>query len=275
MRRTLLKRIFILFFLVIAALSLGAQVSLGSVKDGYYFAQDDAFPSDGWKNQAVLKVSGGKIIEATWNGVSNAAYAKDKMTQAAAGQYGMIKASKIKAEWDAQAKATAAYLISTQDINFAKYGKDGKTDAISGATMGVSRFFELAQKALTSQPVAKGSYKDGWYYYEQPNFDKSGWKETVLVTVVNGSVVDVVWNGVSNKAGTKSKILESQGGKYKMGAKNGEWHVQSARLSAAIVAAGDPAKIALKKDGKTDAVSGVSITAGAVGLSLEALKAAK
>lgn len=270
-----MKRIFILFFLAIAAFSLGAQVSLGSVKDGYYFAQDDAFPSDGWKNQAVLKVSGGKIIEATWNGVSNAAYAKDKMTQAAAGQYSMIKASKIKAEWDAQAKSTAAYLVSTQDVNFSKYGKDGKTDAISGASMSVSAFFTLVRKAIAGQPVAKGPYKDGWYYYEQPDFDKSGWKETVLVTVVNGSVVDLVWNGVSNKAGSKSKIIESATGKYKMGAKNGEWYEQSARLCEAIVAAGDPAKIVVKKDGKADAVSGVSIYANAVGLALEALKAAK
>jgi major membrane immunogen (membrane-anchored lipoprotein) len=93
---------FYLFFLVIAALSLNAQVSLGSVKDGYYFAQENAFASDGWKSQAVLKVSGGKIVEATWNGVSNAAYARDKMSQAAAGRYGMVKASKIKAEWDAR-----------------------------------------------------------------------------------------------------------------------------------------------------------------------------
>jgi major membrane immunogen (membrane-anchored lipoprotein) len=270
-----LKKVFILFFLVIAALSLQAQVSLGAVKDGYYFAQDDKFPSDGWKNQAVVKVSGGKIVEAMWNGVSNAAYARDKMSQAAAGRYGMVKASKIKAEWDAQAKTTAAYLIATQDVNFTKYGKDGKTDAISGATMAVSDFYELVRKALAGQPVAKGPYKDGWYYYEQPDFDKSGWKETVLVTVVNGSVVDVVWNGVSNKAGSKSKIVESTNGKYKMGAKNGEWHVQSTRLSAAIVAAGDPAKIAVNKDGKTDAVSGVSIHANAVGLCLEALKAAK
>ena len=270
-----MKKILSFAFLVLVAFSLQAQVSLASVKDGYYFAQEDKFASDGWKNQAVVKVSGGKIVEATWNGVSNAAYARDKMSQAAAGRYGMIKASKIKTEWDAQAKTTAAYLVSTQDVNFSKYGKDGKTDAISGATMAVSVFYDLVRKALAGQSVARGPYTDGWYFYEQPEFDRSGWKETVLVTVVNGSVVDLVWNGVSNKAGSKSKIVESTTGKYKMGAKNGEWHVQSARLSAAIVAAGDPAKIAVKKDGKTDAVSGVSIYANAVGLSLEALKAAK
>ncbi|MDX9826727.1 MAG: FMN-binding protein [Spirochaetia bacterium] len=270
-----MKKIFFLFLLVTTALSLQAQVSLGSVKDGYYFAQEDKFAADGWKSQAVLKVSGGKIVEAAWNGVSTNPASRDKLAQAAAGRYGMVKASKIKAEWDAQAKAAAAYLVSTQDANFAKYGKDGKTDAISGATMAVAEFYDLVRKALAGQPVAKGPYKDGWYYAEQPSFDSSGWKETVLVTVVNGSVVDLVWNGVSNKAGTKSKIVESTTGKYKMGAKNGEWHVQSARLSAAIVAAGDPAKIAVKKDGKADAVSGVSIYANAVGLSLEALKAAK
>ena len=145
-----------------------------------------------------------------------------------------------------RARADAILGIAPETIRL--IGKDGKTDAISGATMAVAGFYELVRKALAGQSIAKGPYKDGWYYYEQPEFDKSGWKETVLVTVVNGSVVDLVWNGVSNKAGSKSKILESISGKYKMGAKNGEWHVQAARLSAAIVEAGDPAKIAVKKD---------------------------
>lgn len=252
-----------------------AQVDLSKVKDGTYFAQDEKFSSSGWREQVVLVVSGGKIVEATWNGVSNLPGAADKASHAAGGKYGMIKASKIKAEWDAQAKATAEYLVKTQDINFSKINKDGKTDAISGSTMTVSEFFLLAKEALASAPVAKGPYKSGWYYAEQAAFDRSGWKDSVLVTVVNGSVVDVLWNGISNKAGAKSKLVQSVAGTYKMNAKNGEWNVQAARLGDAIVKAGDPAKIALNKDGKTDAVSGVSITANAVSLAIEALKAAK
>jgi major membrane immunogen (membrane-anchored lipoprotein) len=252
-----------------------AQIDLSKVQDGVYFAQDDKFSSSGWREQIVITVSGGKISAATWTGVSNLPGVADKFSHAAAGKYGMIKVSKIKAEWDAQAKATADYLVKTQDINFSKIGKDGKTDAISGTSMTVSEFYTLAKKALSSAPVAKGAYKSGWYYAEQPAFDRSGWKDSVLLTIVNGSIVDVVWNGISNKAGAKSKLVQSIAGTYKMNAKNGEWNVQAARVEQAIVAAGDPAKIALNKDGKTDAVSGVSITANAVSLAIEALKAAK
>lgn len=252
-----------------------AQVDLSKVKDGVYFAQDEKFSNSGWKEQVIIEVSKGKIVRAVWNGVSNLPGAVDKKTYAASGKYGMVKASKIKAEWDAQARAVEEYLVKTQDINFSKINADGKTDAISGATLTVKEFFELAQKALQSAPIAKGQYKDGWWYAEAANFDKSGWKDSVIVTVVNGTIVDVVWNGINKDPAAKSKYVQSVAGTYKMNAKNGEWHVQAERLCQAIVKAGDPSKIALKADGKTDAVSGVSITANAVTLAIEALKAAR
>lgn len=262
--------------LFVTAGSLFAQVNLSQVKDGVYFAQSKGFsPQGGWKEQVILEVKGGKITAATWNGVSNIAGAQDKKSYAASGKYGMVKASKIKAEWHEQAKAVESYLVKTQDVNLSKFTADGKTDAIAGASMTVSEFFTLAREALSKAPVAKGAYKDGWYYAEAGNFDKSGWKETVLVTVVNGSIVDVVWNAIPKDAAKKSKIVESMAGRYKMNAKNGEWYVQAQRVEAAIVKAGDPSKIAMKADGKTDAISGVSITADAVGLAVEALKAAK
>ncbi|PKL04564.1 MAG: hypothetical protein CVV53_08845, partial [Spirochaetae bacterium HGW-Spirochaetae-9] len=163
-----MRRISLLaLILLVAATSVFAQVDLAKVKDGFYFAQDSKFSSSGWKEQAVVEVKGGKIVAATWNGVSNIAGAADKLTHAAAGKYGMVKASKIKAEWNAQAKITADYLVKTQDVNFSKFGKDGKTDAISGSTMAVSVFYALVKEALASAPVAKGPYKDGWYFAQQ------------------------------------------------------------------------------------------------------------
>ncbi|MEN6477332.1 MAG: FMN-binding protein, partial [Rectinema sp.] len=92
-----------------------------------------------------------------------------------------------------------------------------------------------------------------------------------------GSIVDVIWNGSSKDATKKSKIVESVSGKYGMekAAKQGAWHVQAEKLEAAIVKAGDPSKIALKSDGKAEAVSGVTISANVVALAIEALKAAK
>lgn len=268
---------FLSVFLILAAITgvAFAQVDLSKVKNGVYFAQDEAFGKTGWKEQVIIEVNNGKIVRAVWNGVSNIAGAIDKKSYAASGKYGMIKASSIKAEWDAQAKAVEEYLVKTQDINFSKIKADGKTDAITGATFTVSEFFTLAKKALAAAPVSKGVYKDGWYYAEQPNFDKSGWKDYVVVTVVNGSIVNVVWSGIPKDPAKKSKLVEAQLGSYKMNAKQGEWNVQSERLCQAIVKAGDPAKIALNANGKTDAVSGVSITANAVTLAIEALKAAK
>ncbi|MDP2792105.1 MAG: FMN-binding protein [Rectinemataceae bacterium] len=264
--------------LLVTAVSAFAQVDLAKVKDGFYFAQDGKFSSSGWKEQAVVEVKGGKIVDATWNGVSNIAGAVDKLAYSAAGKYGMVKASKIKAEWNAQAKATTDYLVKTQDVSFSKFDKDGKTDAITGATMTVSGFYALVKQALASAPVAKGVYKDGWYFAQQAEFDKnSGWKDTALVTVVNGSVVDLVWNGVYKDPTKKSKIVEAVSGKYGMAkaAKKGEWNVQANAVEAAIVKAGDPAKIAMKADGTSDAISGASIHLTVVTLAIDALKAAK
>jgi len=260
--------------LVISGIAF-AQVDLAKVKDGVYFAEDATFGSSGWKEQAIIEVSNGKIVRAVWNGVSNLPGVKDKKTYAAAGKYGMVKASKIKAEWDVQAKAVEDYLIKTQNPNFNKFDANGHTDAISGATMNVQGFYELVQKALKSNPVPKGSYKDGWYYAEAATFDNNGWKDTVLITVVNGTIVDVVWNGISKDPNAKSKYVQSQTGTYKMNAKNGEWHVQADRVAEAIVKAGDPSKIPVKADGHTDAISGVSISVNVIPLAIEALKAAK
>jgi major membrane immunogen (membrane-anchored lipoprotein) len=271
-----MKKILLLAIALVSISGLAfAQVDLAKVKDGVYFAEDKDFGSSGWKEQAIIEVANGKIVKVIWNGVSNLAGAADKKTYAASGKYGMVKASKIKAEWDVQAKAVEQFIVKNQDPNFNKFDASGATDAISGASMHVKPFFDLVQQALKSAPVAKGSYKDGWYYAQSQDFDKSGWKDSVLITIVNGSIVDVVWNGISKDPNAKSKYVQSVAGTYKMNAKNGEFHVQSERVAQAIVKAGDPSKIAVKANGTTDAVSGVSISVPVISLAIEALKASK
>ena len=264
---------------LMALLSLVAVVSVGAQAkpaDGFYFAEEAAFQSSGWKDQVVLQVKGGKIVAAAWNGINNMAI-MDKKSESAAGRYGMIKASKIAKEWHEQAAVVEKYLVSTQDTAFSKYSNaEGNTDAITGASMHVKGFFELVKAAISAGPVAKGSYKkDGWFYAKAPAFDKSGYAATALITVVNGRIVSANWNGI-NKAGGDSKFVRAVKGSYKMNAKQGEWNVQAPRIEAALVKQQDPAKIALKADGKTDAVSGVSVTVNDfIAVAIEALKAAK
>ncbi len=272
-----MKRIIAVIFALVLVLS-GTAFAQVKAKDGFYFAQDAAFGKTGWKTQVVLEVKGGKILKAVWNGVSNLPGATDKKAFAAAGKYGMAKAAK-QGEWDKQAAAAEAWLVKTQDIGFAKFDKDGKTDAISGATMTVVDFFTLANKALADAPVPKGMYtKDGWFFAEQNAFDATtGWKDSILLTVVNGTVVDVLWNSSSKDAAKKSKLVEAVEGRYGMAkaAKKGEWNVQAVAVQDAIVKAQDPAKIPVKADATSDAISGASIHVTAVYLAIEALKTAR
>jgi major membrane immunogen (membrane-anchored lipoprotein) len=189
----------------------------------------------------------------------------------------MKKVSKIGKEWHEQAAVVEKYLIDTQDIAFSKYTTpEGNTDAIAGASIHVKEFFELVKAAVAAGPVAKGTYKkDGWYFAKATAFDKSGYAATALITVVNGRIVSASWNAL-HKAGGDSKLVRAVKGTYKMNAKQGEWHVQAAKVEAAFVKAQDPAKIAVKADGKTDAISGVSITVNEfIAVADEALKSAK
>jgi major membrane immunogen (membrane-anchored lipoprotein) len=273
-----MKKILFVSLIVFIALT---GISFGQVKarDGVYFAQDQGFdPQTGWKEQVVVTVAGGKITKVNWNGVSNLGGA-DRKTVAAAGGYGMKKASKLGLEWNQEAATVEAYLVKTQDVGFNKLKADGTTDAISGASIHVATFYTLVNKALVSAPVARGIYKkDGWYFTQQAAFDaQTGWKDSVLITVVSGTVVDVLWNGTSKDASKKSKLVEAVADRYGMGkaAKLGEWNVQAAAVQAAIIKAQDPAKIAVRADGTSDAITGASIHVTAVPLAIEALKPAR
>ncbi len=265
--------------LVLAATVLSISCSSSKLKNGVYFAQDSDFaPQGGWKEQVVLTVERGKITSANWNGVSNIGVA-DKKTVAASGGYGMVIASKLGLEWHEQAANVEAYLVKTQDIAFSKFNDEGGTDAITGASIHVKNFFDLVNKAIAAGPVQKGMYaKDGWFFAEQPDFDaNTGWKDSVLLTVVNGTLVDAVWNAKNSDPAKKSKLLQALAGTYGMAAaaKLGEWNVQAAAVQAELLKVQDPAKIPLKDDGTSDAVSGASIHLTAVTLAAEALAAAR
>lgn len=119
--------------------------------DGTYYAEDDAF-SNGWKYNVTLVVEDGKITDAVWNGEAEDG-GDDKVTQSADGRYGMQEKGNASAEWHEQAALAEAYLIETQDPSAIEYSSDeGHTDAIAGATIHVKEFFDLAQKALASDP---------------------------------------------------------------------------------------------------------------------------
>lgn len=108
-------------------------------------------------------------------------------------------------------------------------------------------------------------WADGMYYAQGDTYDeKSGWKSTVLLEVKEGKIVSANWNGISNKIGVDKKTA-SQTGLYPMVEKGGAkapWHEQAANMEKFLIEKQDPKAITLNAEGKTDAVSSVTISVG-------------
>lgn len=247
------------------------------LQDGKYYAASDAFDEkSGWKSYVLLEVSGGKVVAADWNAVSVKA-GLNKKEASKAGFYPMVKNGGAKAEWHEQAALVEAFYLEAQDAKAITLGADGKTDAVSGVSITVDDFVVLADQALAAGPVAPGPYADGAYHAEEKEFAaQSGWKETVDLTVVNGYIVSVNWNGVHKNGGDDKKAASVSGayGMVAKGAASAEWHVQALEAEKYLIEIQDPTKITYTDDaGHTDAISGVSVTVkGLFELAAEALK---
>jgi major membrane immunogen (membrane-anchored lipoprotein) len=216
-------------------------------RDGFYFAQDADYANN-QKNQVVIEVQGSKIVSATWNILSLNAGAKDLKTIAASG------AVPAAATWATQAAAVEQHLVSTQDT---------KVVTVPGGPANAKPFFDLAVKALRARAVAKGAYKDGWYYAEADAADSYHTKNSALITVVNGTIVDILWNGILQgmpASVNPSKMITSRARGYPMErSARRMWHEQADIFSAALIKAQNPDSIKLKANAAPDGVSGVSI----------------
>lgn len=246
--------------------------------DGKYFAAGDSFDEKtGWKSTVALEVKDGKIVSADWNGVSNK-LGIDKKTASQTGKYPMVEVGGAKAPWHEQAAEMEKFLIEKQDPKAVTVNAEGKTDAVASVTISVGDFATLADKALTAGVTQPGPYKDGLYHAEAKEFDeKTGWKGTVDIAVMNGNIMAVNWNGI-NKEGLDKKTA-SVDGKYPMVEKGGAkapWHEQAAATENFFLEKQSIEAITVNSEGKTDAIA--SVTMGVdefTQLAIEALSTAK
>ncbi len=254
-----------------------APAASGKYADGVYYAQADTFDaSTGWKEAVGLKVEGGKITSVNWTGM-NKDGGIDKKQYSLDGRYGMKAKGKASAEWHEQAAKAEKFLVEKQDPAAIKYNAEGKSDAIAGVSVHVNGLATLADKALKAGPVKAGTYKDGTYKAEGAVDASSGWKDTVTLTVLDGKIFAVEWNGIHKDGGTDKKT-RSREGKYgmKAGGASSEWHEQALKAEQYLLEKQNPDDIKVAADGKTDAISGVSIHVnGFTELAKKALSQAK
>ncbi|MDG0873450.1 FMN-binding protein [Paenibacillus thiaminolyticus] len=128
----------------------------------------------------------------------------------------------------------------------------------------------------TTPAPEQGQFKDGTYHAEAGDFDeKSGWKDTLDITVKDGKIAEVNWDAVNKEGGKTKKELGEEYGMKKAGSEL-EWNEQAKKMEDELIAKQDPAAIPVKDDGTQDAISGVSIHVnGFVKLAEEALASAK
>lgn len=103
--------------------------------------------------------------------------------------------------------------------------------------------------------------KDGTYTAEDETpgdsgFEK-GYKNEVTLVVESGKITSVLWDSVHSSGG--GKVQESIDGDYIMKAGGKTWAEQSELLGAYMVEKQSVKEFGLDENGKTDAVSGVSI----------------
>ncbi len=116
--------------------------------DGTYYAEEPDFNAEtGWKDNVTVTITDGVISSVVLNATNVDSAKGDKISAVAAGAYDMSVAG-ATAPWDQQAKAIQDYIVSSQDTTSVTFDADGKSDAITGATISYGHFFDLVNEAL-------------------------------------------------------------------------------------------------------------------------------
>ena len=121
------------------------EPAAGALTDGEYFAEMPDFDQQGWKDNVTVTVADGKIASVVLDATN--AEGKTKLEAVAAGEYDLKQAG-AKDGWDVQTKYIADYVVTNQGTGDIAFNAEGKSDAISGATISYGHYMELINKAL-------------------------------------------------------------------------------------------------------------------------------
>ena len=123
------------------------------------------------------------------------------------------------------------------------------------------------------------AYVDGTYTAEMADFDaETGWKDNATVTITDGMISEVVFNATYKDDTKGDKLSEVAAGNYDMSVAGAiaPWDEQAMAVESYIVETQDTTSIEFDEAGKSDAISGATISYGHfMDLVNEALEQAK
>lgn len=100
-------------------------------------------------------------------------------------------------------------------------------------------------------------WADGTYETEEADFDEQGYKDKVSITILDGRITEVIWDAY-NEAGELKSVLSADG-IYEMPG-DLTWQEQAMAITDFLIQNQSAEAITLNAEGKTDAVTGVSIS---------------
>lgn len=206
------------------------------LKDGEYRVQAEPDEKGNYAFVTVT-VENGKITSVVWDEMYGGEL---KSVLSAEGKYVM------KPIWKTQAERLGKYVVENQGTK-GLMNAEGRTDVVSGVSIRVGGFVDLADQA-----IAKADGKDGTYKVEGTP-DEKGNYGMVTVTVADGKITEVLYDEMY---GGELKSVLSAEGKYVM---KPIWKTQAEAAGAYVVENQSTAGL-VNENGKTDVVSGVSIT---------------
>lgn len=116
-----------------------------------------------------------------------------------------------------------------------------------------------SEKTSEFEVLDNATFTDGTYTAKAEP-DSNGFTEEVNMTVKDGKITEVSWDAVLED-GTKKSVM-SENGEYVMTEDGPTWKEQAEALADALIKNQSISFLTTNAEGKTDAVSGVSISVG-------------
>ncbi len=132
--------------------------------------------------------------------------------------------------------------------------------------MAMTVFTACAKAEPTPEPTPEpAGYVDGTYFAEEADFNaETTWKDNATVTIAGGKITAVVLNATSSDAAKGDKISEVAAGNYDMSVAGSTtpWDAQAKAIQDYIVSTQDTTSITFDDAGKSDAITGATISYG-------------
>lgn len=168
-----------------------------------------------------------------------------------------------------------AFSASGNTVRGVGIGKQNETPGV-GARITESAFTDrfLAKRTpFLLRTEEAEALRDGKYRATASEYDTTGFRDIVEITVANGEITAVNWDAEAEDGGKTKKEL-SREGSYTMSGDGLPWHTQAEIMERALLQLQNPSAIVYdEQSGKTDAYSGATIAVSPfIKLAAEALR---